>query len=402
MREDPEPNKRKRRFRVLIASAYFEPGFRAGGPVRSVAQLLDTAPRGADVLLATQDRDLGVQEPYEGLSGQRITRGAAEVLYLAKFSPRQWMLLLWDLRRNPPDLLYVNSLWNPTFTILPIVASRLRVFRVGGVLVAPRGELSPGALTLKARKKSLFLRAWRPFLSRAEIAWHASTQLEKADILRTFPNACVTVSSDQSGRPMEPLYPAAPSKTGLNMVFLGRISPKKNILLAVEALHYGRGTMSLDIFGPIEDKAYWARCESSIATLPPNVKVAYRGEIQPSEVCATFSQYDAFVFPTLGENFGHVIAESLGGSCPVICSSYTPWNSVLHSGGGEVLDVLEIDNLAEVLNRWAAYGADERTAARVTAGDAYRLWRSRQTVRPHLFSAFMDPDANEVGNFGDE
>jgi glycosyltransferase involved in cell wall biosynthesis len=42
-----------------------------------------------------------------------------------------------------------------------------------------------------------------------------------------------------------------------------------------------------------------------------------------------FSRYDAFVLPTLGENVGHVIAESLSASCPVICSDETPWTDLL-------------------------------------------------------------------------
>ena len=66
--------------------------------------------------------------------------------------------------------------------------------------------------------------------------------------------------------------------------------------------------------------------------------MTYHGELQPDAVVTTFARYDAFAFPTLGENFGHVIAESLSAGCAVICSDQTPWTPVLLAGGGTVVD----------------------------------------------------------------
>jgi len=38
-----------------------------------------------------------------------------------------------------------------------------------------------------------------------------------------------------------------------------------------------------------------------------------------------FSKYDLFFFPTRGENYGHVIAESLSVGTSVLTSDQTPW-----------------------------------------------------------------------------
>src|SRR5690606_22656373 len=35
-----------------------------------------------------------------------------------------------------------------------------------------------------------------------------------------------------------------------------------------------------------------------------------------------------FLFPTLGENFGHVILEALTAGCPVLISDRTPWRNL--------------------------------------------------------------------------
>lgn len=37
--------------------------------------------------------------------------------------------------------------------------------------------------------------------------------------------------------------------------------------------------------------------------------------VDSQEVVETFSQYDVFLFPTKGENYGHVIFEALAGGC---------------------------------------------------------------------------------------
>ena len=40
------------------------------------------------------------------------------------------------------------------------------------------------------------------------------------------------------------------------------------------------------------------------------------------------ARYDLFYLPTLGENFGHVIAEALGCGLPVLIADTTPWRNL--------------------------------------------------------------------------
>ena len=54
----------------------------------------------------------------------------------------------------------------------------------------------------------------------------------------------------------------------------------------------------------------------------------YCGALQHDEVKPVLSRYDALLFPTFSENYGHVIAESLMVGTPVIISDQTPWNDV--------------------------------------------------------------------------
>jgi glycosyltransferase involved in cell wall biosynthesis len=124
------------------------------------------------------------------------------------------------------------------------------------------------------------------------------------------------------------------------------IAEKKNLYLLLQALENTAG-ITLDIYGPVKDKGYWKLCEKRI-TLMHDI-VTYRGDVKPSQVQQTLSEYDALALLTKGENFGHAIYESLSAGSPVITSNYTPWQNLeAQSAGWNVdLDVQAIRQLFE-------------------------------------------------------
>ncbi|MGB0402644.1 MAG: glycosyltransferase, partial [Salibacteraceae bacterium] len=115
-----------------------------------------------------------------------------------------------------------------------------------------------------------------------------------------------------------------PKQVGvLKMVFVSRISPKKNLLFLLELLEYFQNEkITLDIYGPKEDAEYWKKCQSKMDNLKG---VAYRGVLQHDELQSTLKSYHLFVLPTLNENFGHIILEALNSSLPILLSDNTPW-----------------------------------------------------------------------------
>jgi glycosyltransferase involved in cell wall biosynthesis len=362
--------------RVLAFTGTFLPGYKAGGPIKSMVHILDILPESVKVTLVTSDRDLGDSLPYDGLSGQVVHRGPHEVYYLNPRNPRHWMAVQRWARRNPVDLIYVNSLWSPLFTVLPVVAHRLGLLPSREVLLAPRGELSPGALGIKSTKKQAFLRGWAPFLRGIDPLWHASTEMEEREIHQKFPWARTVVQIDGPGD--VPLKDIIASRQRARFVFISRISEMKNLKLGLEALQLVRSEVDLDIYGPVEDGDYWSACQQLINELPGNVRTAYRGMLRPDLVQETFAQYDGFILPTLGENFGHVISESLSAGCPVICSQHTPWTGVLNHGGGAALSELDARSWADEINRRARQTPTQRDHAKRKALAAYVGWQSQQ------------------------
>jgi glycosyltransferase involved in cell wall biosynthesis len=376
-----------RTVRVFALCGSFEPGFRGGGPVRSLAHIVDTAPPHIALTLVVNDRDLGSRTPYPGLSGQRIQRGHAWVHYLNIRHPGQWLRLLREQRSSSIDLLYCSSFWSLPFTAVPLLAVRLGLLRPRQILLAPRGELMPGSLAQKARKKHVALRVWGALVQGLRPVWHATSELEADSIRRQFPSARVLVNDSQSGAPQRALPPPVPHDGPARLVFLGRLSPKKNLALALAGLRTVRAPIDFDIYGPVEDMPYWQYCRELMAQLPPNVRARYRGAVAPDQARETFAGYDAFLFPTQGENFGHTIVESLSASCPVICSEYTPWTAVLRDGGGTVLATLDAGEVCRAVDRLGALSTQQRRLARVRAGESYDRWRSRHRERNVLEQA---------------
>lgn len=357
---------------VLITSTVFIPGFKGGGPVRSLVEVLERLPENIVALVVTADRDWGDREPYEGLSGKTIPHGRHRVLYIDPHRPGHLLQALRLVRAQRFELLYANSLWSPWYTMLPVIARFLRIIRIPRLLIAPRGELYAGAMASKSTKKRLALLIWRPILRRQNPTFQVTADQEAIAVKTVFPWATTITQMNSRGR--EPLGTVVEPASRPRVVFLSRVCPSKNLILALEALESVRQPLEMDIYGTLEDRNYWARCERQIAKLSPPVSATYRGPLPHESVHATLAQYDATVLPTRGENFGHVIVESLSVGCPVVTTRHTPWTDVLHAGGGAAIadDVAAwTEALEAIANRTPAQRLDQKQAAL----RAYKAWR---------------------------
>ncbi len=335
------------------------------------------------------DRDLGATSPYPEVTLNRWNRiGNADVMYVAPGLRSLLSMLVFLRSFDQSTVLYLNSFFSRRFSIFPILLRRLRLIRPGCVVLAPRGEFSPGALQLKNRRKMLHIRLSQWLGLYRGVVWHASSELEAANILQWFraveviriasvipelhdcdentaPSTAL-VSPDLMQQPEIKRRTRTPKTAGgLRVVFLSRISPMKNLLAAISMLPKLTGQISLDIYGPLEDLAYWNACKNAISKLPPNILVHYSGEVEHSHVFDVFAKYDLFLFPTLGENYGHVICEALGAGCPVLTSDQTPWRGLANDGVGWDIPLREVNQFSAILQQ--CVDADEEWYAPLRA-----------------------------------
>jgi glycosyltransferase involved in cell wall biosynthesis len=351
------------RKRVLCFASYFLPGFRAGGPIRSLQRIIETLSQDFDFGVVTRDRDQGATGPYSSLDRQRWT--SVEGI-------RVWYLRLpyWSpigLRRAisefKPDLLYFHSFWDPAVVAMPLLLRRLSLIPSQlPVLVAPRGEFAPEALALKGNLKAVWLTIVRISGLYRGISWHASTNYEADQVRAQWgENARIMIAPDLPPRVTASAAPARRTKIqgSLRIVFLSRVAPMKNLDGALRILSQVRTPMSLDIFGTRESEEYWSVCEKRAKRLPPLVTVTFHGPVAPDMVLATMASYDLFFLPTLGENFGHVILEAMLSGCPVLISDRTPWRQLQERTAGYALALERPESFVAALEQFAAMDNQE-------------------------------------------
>jgi glycosyltransferase involved in cell wall biosynthesis len=384
---------------ILILSDYYLPGFKAGGPIRTLANMGERLGSDLTIRLVTRDRDLGDNSPYPGISTTGWENlGKVQVAYR-----RADFLGPLGLRRliveSTYDVLYLNSLFSRPFTIQALLLRRLGVIPRVRTVLAPRGELARAALARKWLKKRIFLAFARMVGLYRDLIWQASCREEADEIRREFGGDVTVViapdlPADDENFEAPPRMRVKTPGT-LRLVYLSRIVRKKNLVGALEALRGMKGSVELDIFGPQEQPEYWRECSNVIRTLPANVAVRAHGAIPSEAVPAVLANYDVFIFPTRGENFGHVVLEALLAGVPVLVSDQTPWRGLEEREAGWDLPLDQPSAWVEVLERcltwdeetWSGWSRGALRAGREYAQDTDILATNLDLLRPSVASA---------------
>ncbi len=332
-----------KQLRILVFSDWFLPGYRAGGPIRSLANLVNALPH--QFYIVTSNKDHHSNEAYLGIASNTWIKHAenVNVMYLSDdtISSATFTALIKELNA---DKIYFNSLFSPRFTITPLRAVR-KLHLQSQVILAPRGMLKPGALSIKSNKKKLFLLYAKLIGLYKGITWHATNADEVNEIKLQF-----TAATDIRFAPNLPSMPVIrplklEKKSGeLKLICIARISPEKGILEAIQFLKAAQldGNVSCDFYGTQQNADYLEECEKLAITVPL-VSISFKGEIEPEKIPEAFSHYHFFYMTTWGENFGHAIAEALNNATPVLISNKTPWQDLATQYAGWDLPLKEED-----------------------------------------------------------
>jgi glycosyltransferase involved in cell wall biosynthesis len=371
--------------KVLTLVSHYLPGFKAGGPIRSVANLVTALGSEFDFRMIARDRDVGDATAYADVRAgkwQQLDGGHARYVRGSAAAP---VRIASEMGRIRPDLIYVNSFFDAKWSLSPLAAARFGPTGRTPLIIAPRGQFAEGALQFKPQRKKLYLAAFRSLGLMRDVIWHATSEGEREEIGRAIGrNAAVVIAPNLSGAPAS-LPKRLPKRPGsLRLVFFSRVSPKKNLRGALEIIASLLGDISLDIWGPIEDRAYEQACRQQIAALPANLDVHWRGPVAPPHVDETLSQYDALLLPTFGENFGHAIVEALGAGCPVVISDRTPWRNLESHGAGWDLPLERENEFRHALQMLCAMGESEHARMRARAAQFSRsAVRNEESVAAH-------------------
>ncbi len=185
----------------------------------------------------------------------------------------------------------------------------------------------------------------------------------------------------------------------LRIVTNGRVCKMKNIDFAIRLLKDVAGEIHYDIYGPLEDAKYVALCEQQRDTLPANITVRFMGPVQHQLIVNRLEDYHLFLLPTLGENFGHVIAEALQAGCVPLISNTTPWRHLEEANAGWDFPLDRPDLFIKALQSAVSW-SDDRYQAASTNAKAFLVGNSlvRDAIdqNRHLFQlALTKPDKRQ-------
>ncbi|MBT3654725.1 MAG: glycosyltransferase [Alphaproteobacteria bacterium] len=199
------------------------------------------------------------------------------------------------------------------------------------------------------------------------MTFHATTETEKAEIQACLgsviePYIAGNIASQERRPPRSKGWLKQAVKGPLKIIFLSRIHPKKNLDFLLECLQSFSQPSTLSVYGPIDDEAFWAACQTHIKSLPGHISVSYNGAIEHQQVAAAMQQHHLFFFPTRGENFGHVIHEAVQAGCVLLLSDQTPWQDLSENQVGWALPLSNKQRFVDVLTDVAGWDEARWTA----------------------------------------
>jgi glycosyltransferase involved in cell wall biosynthesis len=353
----------RRKPKVLVVLDRYLPGVNAGGPVRSIANLVQHLGNEVEFSIVTRDHDLGSARPYANVVRDAWNKvGDAKVFYA---SGRRWFGIHRVVRATPHDVLYLSRYFSP-WSVELVWMRKPGTLSTPRCVVAPRGQFAPEALALKPIKKRALIAAANIARMHQGLVWHAANAAEVEQIRHVVrPEGPIIVAANLpsavgGGRQGAPKRPGA-----LRVISVARVHPIKNILTAIRSFDGMAGQVQFDVLGPHEDVRYLDECRRAASALTGNIRVDFPGAVSHDEIARRLPEYDLFFLPTLGESFGHSIVEALAAGIPVLVSDQTPWRGLEARGAGWDLPLGATETFRNVLARCVEM--DESMHARMAA-----------------------------------
>lgn len=341
--------------KLLIVTNFYEPGVKAGGPIKSIKNFVNNLSDKFEIYLVTLSSEFGEKKRYPNIEVDKwIKKDNINLLYVDKFNIKVMRNILDEIK---PNVVYINSLFaSSSISTYPLMSLNKNI----KFIVSPRGELNLNALSIKRNKKKVFLFLMKYLKLLNNVEFHATSKGEFDDIKRIFNKNDVVIIPNLPAINNKEIIKNKKIKNHLKIVSISRVSKMKNIDYFLNILsEIKNGVIEYDIYGPIEDKSYYENCVKIIDQLEKNIKVNFKGSIENNLIPNILNKYDLFVSTTLGENFGHAIIEALQHQLPVLISNNTPWRTLENEKVGYDIDLKESKRFVEVVEKLVLLSDEE-------------------------------------------
>ena len=320
---------------ILFITPHFKPAINGGGGQVSIENLVEALKNNNNISVLSYNHDFNSKIK---LNNTYFINTSFIKRYF--FSIKNLILIIRDLNKTKFDFIYFNSFFSPICIFFQFYFYLKKTTKI----LSTKGEFFDGALNEKKIKKKIWIYIYNMLFTPKLI--HITSLHEKISIKKYFPFSKIKLARDIPNSVPDLSYNDNLNfSKKLKIIFLSRINPNKNLTFIPEILKHTKCNIEIDIYGNIGDSDYYLEALNKFEDLPNNIIWNFKGPVDFNESKKIFYKYDLFMFPTLGENFGYVIYESLSCGCPVLMSKdTTPWNDLENFGVGFNVDLTNTKN----------------------------------------------------------
>ncbi|HKD06937.1 MAG TPA: glycosyltransferase [Bryobacteraceae bacterium] len=231
------------------------------------------------------------------------------------------------------DVVHFHGVWEGLLWDAARVAERAGV----SYMVCPHGMLDRWCRARSRFKKAF---AWnlgaRHFVRRAGIV-HCLTEhdrVETQEVCGPAPVRIIPTGVDPTAFPVREARSGPPRP--LEILYLGRVHPKKGLDVLLEAFASMNHPAALKIAGPSDDAAFESRCRAIVSDRNLASRVRWLGPLLGERKLAAFRSSDVFVLPSWQEGLSIAVLEALACALPVVLSEQCHFPEVGHHRAGFV------------------------------------------------------------------
>lgn len=329
--------------RLLLLTHCFYPSQKRGGPTVSMTNMAKVAAGFMEVSVATIGYDSDGSK-YMGIHEGKNTIFGCDVYYLKNNTMGDFSDIIQKIN---PDVIYISSLFSWQYCVPALKIAKSKKIRT---IIAPRGELMPSAFSMKHFRKKIYLNFLKCFGLFRNIEIHVTSNDECNEVKKYFPR--VKICNVQNLPTVSALVSEYIEKSvgQLEVAFVGRIHPIKNLDVALNVLQNVHGNVTLHIYGSCEVPEYYDKCREIADSLPNNIQVRFEGNVSHESIPQIVSGCHILLLPTQSENFGQAIVEMLMQHRPVVISKNTPWHELEQNRAGYDIALEQIDEFTKAIN----------------------------------------------------
>ncbi len=362
---------------ILIVIGHYLPGTKSGGILRSVENMVNLLGNKYKFKIITRDKDVNSSKPYKNIIYKEWNMvGSSEILYLSD-RDLNYNNLIKIINNTNYDYLFINSFFDK-LSIKIIVGNKLNKLLNKTLIISPRGEFAWASFKLRLFRKILYVIFSRITGIYSNLIWHVSSEYEMYDLIKVMniKKEKIKIAMDLPKIDLNRDFSNEHEKlneNSLKVIFLSRISEEKNLDIAIKIISKVKSKIVFDIYGDVASNTYWRDCQILLKNLPDNIKTNYYGFVNNNDVLDVFSEYDLFLFPTGGENYGHVIAESISVGTKVLVSKNTPWLGLERDKIGWNFNLDQENNFINTIEKISRTSLTERLKHRRIARNSFSL-----------------------------